>query len=68
MRTLTAEQFNNAIVFLKNRHKCGFRERRGGGETRVTVDGQSVQRADVIRMAETEGWGDGWKPTSAPEH
>lgn len=66
MRTLTAEQFNNAIAFLKNRHKVRLSRARGG-EPRVSVDGQSVQRADVIRMAETEGWNDGWKPTPAHE-
>lgn len=67
MRTLTAEQFNNAIAFLKNRHKVRLSRAVRDGEPRITVDGQSVQRADAIRMAETEGWSDGWKPTPAPE-
>lgn len=63
MRILTTEQFNNAIAFLKNRHKVELTCATPDGEPRVTVDGQSLQRADVIRMAETEGWSDGWKPT-----
>lgn len=67
MRTLTTQQFNNAIAFLKNRHKVRLSQAARGGEPRVTVDGQSLQRADVVRMAETEGWSDGWKPTPASE-
>lgn len=62
MRTLTAEQFNNAIAFLKNRHKVVLSRATEGTEPRVSVDGQTLQRADVIRMAETEGWSDRWKP------
>lgn len=63
MRILTAEQFNNALAFLKNRHKVTLSRVTPEGEPRVTVDGQTLQRADVIRMAETEGWSDQWKPT-----
>jgi hypothetical protein len=54
MRVLTTEQFNNAIAFLKNRHKVELSRATPDGEPRVTVDCQSLQRADVIRMAETE--------------
>lgn len=67
MRMLTTQQFNNAIAFLKNRHRVRLSHTAPDEEPRVTVDGQSVQRADVIRMAETEGWSDGWKPTPAPQ-
>jgi hypothetical protein len=62
MRVLTTEQFNYAIAFLKNRHKVELSHATPDGESRVTVDGQLLQRADVIRMAETEGWSDGWRP------
>lgn len=63
MRVLTSEQFNHALAFLKNRHKVTLSRATTGGDPRVTVDGQALQRADVIRMAETEGWSDQWKPT-----
>lgn len=58
MRTLTAEQFNRALAFLKNRHKVTLSRAARDEEPRVTVDGQTLQRADVIRMAESEGWSD----------
>jgi hypothetical protein len=63
MRTLTAEQFNRALAFLKNRHKVTLSHATPEGEPRVSVDGQTLQRGDVIRMAETEGWSDQWKLT-----
>lgn len=63
MQTLTVGQFNRALAFLKNRHKVTLSRATPDGEPRVTVDGQALQRADVIRMAETEGWSDQWKPT-----
>lgn len=66
MRILTAEQFNYAIAFLKNRHKVELSLANPDGEPRVIVDGQSLPRADVIRMAETEGWSDGWRPNPVP--
>lgn len=63
MRTITTEQFNKAIAFLKNRHKVELSKAASASEEpRVTVDGQSVQREDAVRMAETEGWSDKWKP------
>ncbi|MGH9728765.1 MAG: hypothetical protein ACRD4V_09265 [Candidatus Acidiferrales bacterium] len=63
MRAITTEQFNNAIAFLKNRHKVELSKAASSSdEPRATVDGQSVQREDAVRMAETEGWSDGWKP------
>ncbi|MGC1107619.1 MAG: hypothetical protein WA876_13885 [Candidatus Acidiferrales bacterium] len=65
MNILTTEQFNNAVAFLKNRHKVDLSQAAQHGEPRVTVDGQLLQRADVIRMAETEGWSNSWKPTPA---
>lgn len=66
MRVLTNEQFSNAIAFLKNRHKVELSRATPPGEARIIVDGQTVQRDDAIRMAETEGWSDGWKPTPTP--
>lgn len=67
MRTLTAEQFNRALAFLKNRHKVTLSRATPNGEPRVTVDGQALPRADVIRMAESEGWSDQWKPSPSCE-
>jgi hypothetical protein len=67
MRVLTTEQFNNAITFLKNRHKVELSKAAVQSEPRARVDGQLLQREDVIRMAETEGWSDGWKPTPTSE-
>jgi hypothetical protein len=66
MKTLTTEQFNRALAFLKNRHKVILSQESLDGETRISVDGQPLQRADIIRMAETEGWSDRWKP-GAPD-
>ncbi|HKV28800.1 MAG TPA: hypothetical protein VJN90_11070 [Candidatus Acidoferrales bacterium] len=77
MRTITTEQFDNALAFLKNRHKVELSQTASSGhamsenqaslehEPGVTVDGQSVQREDVVRMAETEDWSDGWKPSGS---
>ena len=67
MRTLTTEQFNRALAFLKNRHKLTLSRTTPESEPRVSVDGQTLQRADVIRMAETEGWSDQWKPSPGGE-
>ena len=53
MRTFTPEQFSRAIAFLRNRHRVALSEGRADGETQVSVDGQALQRADIIRMAET---------------
>jgi hypothetical protein len=66
MKTLTTEQFNRALAFLKNRHRVILSQEALDGETRISVDGQPLQRADIIRMAETEGWSDRWKP-GAPD-
>jgi len=64
MNTITTEQFNNALAFLKNRHKVELSQAASSNrESRVNVDGQSVSREDAVRMAETEGWSDGWKPS-----
>lgn len=62
MKALTTEQFNRALAFLKNRHRVILSQESLDGETRISVDGQPLQRADIIRMAETEGWSDRWKP------
>ncbi|HEV2303903.1 MAG TPA: hypothetical protein VGR93_00155 [Candidatus Acidoferrales bacterium] len=62
MKTLTTEQFNRALAYLKNRHRVILSQELLDGETRISVDGQPLQRADIIRMAETEGWSDRWKP------
>ena len=62
MSTLTAEQFNRAIAFLRNRHRVVLSQGSVDGETQISVDGQPLQRADIVRMAETEGWSDRWKP------
>jgi hypothetical protein len=62
MKTLTTEQFNRALAFLRNRHRVILSQEALDGETRISVDGQPLQRADIIRMAETEGWSDRWKP------
>jgi hypothetical protein len=62
MRTFTPEQFSRAIAFLRNRHRVVLSQASMDGETKISVDGQTLQRADIIRMAETEGWSDRWKP------
>ncbi|HXT87438.1 MAG TPA: hypothetical protein VN745_10470 [Verrucomicrobiae bacterium] len=62
MRTFTPEQFNRAIAFLRNRHRVVLSQAGMDGETQISVDGQDLQRADIVRMAETEGWSDRWKP------
>ncbi|HEU5411399.1 MAG TPA: hypothetical protein VFU57_10295 [Candidatus Acidoferrales bacterium] len=68
MRTFTPEQFSRAIAFLRNRHRVVLSQGSVDGETQVSVDGQALQRADIVRMAETEGWSDRWKPDgSAPQ-
>jgi len=64
MNTITTEQFNKALAFLRNRHKVELSQTASSThEPRVTVDGQRVSREDAVRMAETEGWSDGWKPS-----
>lgn len=55
MKTLTAEQFNRAIAFLKNRHTVVLSQAALDGETRILVGGQQLRRANIIRMAEAEG-------------
>lgn len=62
MKTFTPEQFTRAIAFLRNRHRVILSQGGVDGETQISVDGQPLQRADIIRMAETEGWSDRWKP------
>ncbi|HLW81105.1 MAG TPA: hypothetical protein VKS20_03595 [Candidatus Acidoferrales bacterium] len=62
MDTLTTPQLYRAIAFLKNRHRLALSREAPDGETRISVDGQPLQRGDIIRMAEAEGWSDRWKP------
>jgi hypothetical protein len=68
MNTITTEQFNNALAFLRNRHRVELSQTASSSHERhVTVDGRGVSREDAVRMAETEGSSDGWKP-SGPSH
>ena len=62
MRTFTPEHFSRAIAFLRNRHRVVLSQASMDGEMKISVDGQTLLRADIIRMAETEGWSDRWKP------
>ena len=63
MRTFRPEQFTRAIAFLRDRHRVVLSQGGVDGETQISVDGQPLQRADIIRTAETEGWSDRWKPS-----
>lgn len=62
MKTLTPDQFNRAIAFLKNRHTVVLSQARMDGEAKISVDGQPLQHAHIIRMAEAEGWSHRWTP------
>ena len=62
MRTFAPEQFSRAIAFLKNRDRVVLSQGSVDSETQISVDGQPLQRAEIIRMAETVGWSDPWKP------
>lgn len=66
MSTFTPERFSRAIAFLRNHHRVVLSQASLDGETQVSVDGRPLQRADIIRMAETEGWSDRWKPDGSP--
>jgi len=68
MKTLTAGRFNRALAFLKNRHHVVLSQEKVDGETLISVDGFQLQRNDIVRMAEAEGWSEQWKPDASAAH